>query len=423
MFIDEAEIYVRSGKGGDGFMHFHREKYVARGGPDGGDGGRGGDLILKVDKRLNTLAAFRHKSRYIAADGQKGGINNQTGKSAENLIVLVPAGTIVREKETGAMLGDLTHDGQELIVCKGGRGGRGNTHFVSPSNQAPRTAEKGEPFEEKNLALELKLIADVGIVGVPNAGKSSFLAAATNATPKIANYPFTTLEPNLGVAELDADHTIVLSDVPGLIEGAHMGVGLGDSFLRHIQRTRVILHVLNGESEDPIADFDQINQEMALFDDKLGEKQQLVVYNKMDIPEAAERWPEIEANIKKRGYETMNMSAATSNNIKPILWKLYEMVQNAPVEEEESDEVLPLYTPEDDPRQFTISRNDYGDYVVRGTAIERAAKMTFWEHPGSLRRFQNLMRTLGIEDALRKAGVEDGDTVMIGDSFELEWVE
>ena len=202
-----------------------------------------------------------------------------------------------------------------------------------------------------------------------------------------------------------------------------MGVGLGDSFLRHIQRTRVILHVLNGESEDPLADFDQINQEMALFDAKLGEKQQLVVYNKMDIPEAAERWPEIESALKERGYEAMNMSAATSANIKPILWKLYEMVQNAPVEEEESDEVLPLYTPEDDPRQFTISRNDYGDYVVRGTAIERAAKMTFWEHPGSLRRFQNLMRTLGIEDALRQAGVEDGDTVMIGDSFELEWVE
>ena len=274
-----------------------------------------------------------------------------------------------------------------------------------------------------DLALELKLIADVGIVGVPNAGKSSFLAAATNATPKIANYPFTTLEPNLGVAELDADHSIVLSDVPGLIEGAHMGVGLGDSFLRHIQRTRVILHVLNGEAEDPIADFDQINQEMALFDDKLGEKQQLVVYNKMDIPEAAKRWPEIEAELKERGYEAMNMSAATSNNIKPILWKLYEMVQNAPVEEEETDEVLPLYTPEDDPRQYTISRNDMGDYVVRGTAIERAAKMTFWEHPGSLRRFQNLMKTLGIEDALRQAGVEDGDTVMIGDSFELEWVE
>ena len=423
MFIDEAEIYVRSGKGGDGAMHFHREKFVARGGPDGGDGGHGGNLILKVDKKLNTLAQFRHKMRYVAGDGQNGGSSNKTGKSADDLFVMVPAGTIVRDRDTGALLGDLTKDGQELLVCKGGRGGKGNQHFVTPSNQAPRTAEKGAPYEEKNLALELKLIADVGIVGEPNAGKSSFLAAATNANPKIANYPFTTLEPNLGVAELDLDHSIVLSDVPGLIEGAHMGVGLGDSFLRHIQRTKVIMHVLNGESEDPIADFDQINQEMALFDANLGEKPQLVVYNKMDVPEAAERWDEIKTQLEGRGYTVMNMSAAARDNIKPILWKLYEILQTVPEVEDEDTEVMPLYTPEDDPRAFTIKRNDYGDFVVRGVAIERAAKMTYWEHSGSLRRFQNLLRTLGIEDALREAGVEDGDTVMIGDDFELEWLD
>ncbi len=423
MFIDEAEIYVRSGKGGDGAMHFHREKFVARGGPDGGDGGHGGNLILKVDKKLNTLAQFRHKMRYVAGDGQNGGSSNKTGKSADDLFVMVPAGTIVRDRDTGALLGDLTKDGQELLVCKGGRGGKGNQHFVTPSNQAPRTAEKGAPYEEKNLALELKLIADVGIVGEPNAGKSSFLAAATNANPKIANYPFTTLEPNLGVAELDLDHSIVLSDVPGLIEGAHMGVGLGDSFLRHIQRTKVIMHVLNGESEDPIADFDQINQEMALFDANLGEKPQLVVYNKMDVPEAAERWDEIKTQLEGRGYTVMSMSAAARDNIKPILWKLYEILQTVPEVEDEDTEVMPLYTPEDDPRAFTIKRNDYGDFVVRGVAIERAAKMTYWEHSGSLRRFQNLLRTLGIEDALREAGVEDGDTVMIGDDFELEWLD
>ena len=423
MFIDEAEIYVRSGKGGDGAMHFHREKFVARGGPDGGDGGHGGNLILKVDKKLNTLAQFRHKMRYVAGDGQNGGSSNKTGKSADDLFVMVPAGTIVRDRDTGALLGDLTKDGQELLVCKGGLGGKGNQHFVTPSNQAPRTAEKGAPYEEKNLALELKLIADVGIVGEPNAGKSSFLAAATNANPKIANYPFTTLEPNLGVAELDLDHSIVLSDVPGLIEGAHMGVGLGDSFLRHIQRTKVIMHVLNGESEDPIADFDQINQEMALFDANLGEKPQLVVYNKMDVPEAAERWDEIKTQLEGRGYTVMSMSAAARDNIKPILWKLYEILQTVPEVEDEDTEVMPLYTPEDDPRAFTIKRNDYGDFVVRGVAIERAAKMTYWEHSGSLRRFQNLLRTLGIEDALREAGVEDGDTVMIGDDFELEWLD
>lgn len=421
MFIDEAKIYVRSGKGGDGFMHFHREKFVPRGGPDGGDGGRGGDLILKVDKKLNTLAAFRHKSRYIAPDGLKGGVNMQTGKSAENMIVKIPAGTIVRDALTDALLGDLVTDGQELVVCKGGRGGRGNTHFVSSSNQVPRTAEKGAPCEEKNLKLELKLIADVGIVGVPNAGKSSFLAAATHATPKIADYPFTTIEPNLGVAELDMDHSLVLSDIPGLIEGAHLGVGLGDSFLRHIQRTKVILHILNGEAEDPIADFDQINQEMALFDPHLAEKPQLVVFNKTDIPEVMERWPEVQKQLEARGFSAMPISAATSTNITPVLWKLYEMLQNVP--EPEVVESLPIYTPEQDPRAFTISHDQDGDWVVHGIAIERAAKMTFWEHSGSVRRFQNLLKTLGIEDALRKAGVENGDTVMIGDDFELEWVD
>lgn len=421
MFIDEAKIYIRSGKGGDGFMHFHKEKYVSRGGPDGGDGGHGGDLILKVEKRLNTLSAFRHKKRYIAEDGLKGSVNNMTGRSAENLIVLVPPGTIVTDAETGQLLGDLLEQGQELVVAKGGRGGRGNTHFVSSSNQAPRTAEKGAPAEEKWLKLELKLVADIGIVGVPNAGKSSFLASVTAATPRIADYPFTTLEPNLGVAELDLDHSFVLSDVPGLIEGAHLGVGLGDSFLRHIQRTKVILHLLNGMSDDPIADFDQINQEMALYDPNLAEKPQLVVFNKMDIPETADRWPVIEKELKDRGYEPMAISAATRQNVTPVLWKLYELLQDIP--EPEIQEELPLYVPPEDPREFTLSQDRDGDWVVHGISIERAAKMTFWEHSGSVRRFQTLLRTLGIEDALRNAGIQNGDTVMIGGDYELEWVE
>ncbi len=421
MFIDEAEIYIRSGKGGDGFMHFHREKYVARGGPDGGDGGHGGDLILKVEKRMNTLASFRHNTKYIADDGLKGGVNNRTGRSGQNLVVLVPAGTIVTDADTGLLLGDLLEQGQELVVAKGGRGGRGNPHFVSSTNQAPRTAEKGAPAEEKKLKLELKLVADIGIVGVPNAGKSSFLAAVTNAKPKIADYPFTTIEPNLGVAELDLDHSLVLSDIPGLIEGAHLGVGLGDAFLRHIQRTKVILHLLNGESDDPIADFDQINQEMALFDPNLATKPQLVVFNKMDLPEAENRWNGIREILTARGFEPMAISAATKKDVNPVLWKLYEMLQNVP--EQETVESLPLYVPQEDPREFSISRDNEGDWIVRGVSIERAAKMTFWEHSGSVRRFQILLRTLGIEDALRKAGIEEGDTVMVGDQFELEWVE
>lgn len=419
MFVDETEIYVRSGRGGDGFVHFHREKYVARGGPDGGDGGHGGDVILKVDKKLNTLSSFQYKSRYIAEDGKKGGVNNMTGRSAPNKIIRIPPGTIVRDSDTGELLGDLLEDGQELVVVQGGRGGRGNTHFVSASHQVPRTAEKGAPAEERNLKLELKLIADIGIVGVPNAGKSSFLASVTRATPKIADYPFTTLEPNLGVAELDMDHVLVLADVPGLIEGAHMGVGLGDAFLRHIQRTKVILHVLDGMAEDPLADLDQINQEMALFDERLGIKPQVIAFNKMDLPDVAAKWEEIKPGLEERSEYVYPISAATGQNVRPVLWKLFELLQQIP--DEPLLEEMPVYTPKEDPRKFTISQDEDGDWVVRGVSVERAAHMTFWEHSGSVRRFQTLLKTLGIEDALRREGVQEGDTVMIGDDFELEW--
>ncbi len=302
-------------------------------------------------------------------------------------------------------------------MCKGGRGGRGNVHFVSARHQVPRVGEKGEPGEERNLRLELKLIADVGIVGVPNAGKSSFLAAVTKATPKIANYPFTTLEPNLGVVELDMDNSLVLADIPGLIEGAHQGAGLGDAFLRHIQRTKVLLHMLDGESEDALADFSQINSEMALFDPTLQKKAQLVVFNKMDIPEVAERWHSVKAELDKMGYESMAISAMMRNDVQPVLWKLLEMVRTAPEIEVELN--TPVYRPEEDPSDFTIERVENG-YRIHGSAIERAAKMTYWEHDGSIRRFQKLMETLGVEAALRDEGIEEGESVFI-DEFELEW--
>ena len=422
MFVDEIKIYVRSGKGGNGFVHFHREKYVNRGGPDGGDGGRGGDVIFEVNPKLNTLSSFHHKAKYIAKDGEKGATSNMTGRSAPDLVIPVPAGTVVYDLETGKLLGDLTEPGQQLLVCKGGRGGRGNARFVSASNQAPQTAEKGAPSEEKNLRLELKLIADIGIVGVPNAGKSSFLAAVTNARPKIADYPFTTLEPNLGVAELDVNHVLVLADIPGLIEGAHQGAGLGDSFLRHIQRTRVLIHMLDGMAEDPAADFDQINAEMALFDAALTKKPQIVAFNKMDMPEAQARFETVKKAIKKRGHDLIPISAAARDELKPILWKAFELLQTAP--EPEAVVELPVYRPEEDPRLFTIARSEDGDgWVVRGAAIERAAKMTFWEYEGSVRRFQKLIVTLGVEDALRKLGIENGDTVYIGDESELEWLD
>ncbi len=419
MFIDETQIYVRSGKGGDGFMHFRREKYVPRGGPDGGDGGRGGSVIFEVVKTLNTLMAYHYKSRHIAQDGEKGGRTNRTGKSADDLILPVPPGTVIYDDLTGALLGDLTEPGQRLVVCKGGRGGLGNQHFATSRNQAPRTAEKGEPGQERQLRLELKLIADVGIVGVPNAGKSSFLAAVTNAQPKIANYPFTTLEPNLGVAALDEDHTLVLADIPGLIEGAHMGAGLGVAFLRHIQRTRVLIHILDGMGEDPVADYAQINTEMALFDARLAQKPQVVVFNKMDMPEVAERWPKIKKDLKKKGVEAVPVSTMTRTDLLPILWKVLELLQTAP--EVEAAPELPVYRPAEDPSDFNIVPEADG-WRLSGKAIERAAAMTYWEYEGSVRRFQRVMEALGVDEALRKAGIHEGDTVYIGE-FELEYTE
>lgn len=420
MFIDQAEIYVRSGQGGNGMVHFRREKYVPRGGPDGGDGGRGGDIIFEVKATLNTLANFRHVRRYVADSGKGGGANNRFGKSAEDLIILIPAGTVIYDNDTGEILGDMTDDGQQLLVCKGGRGGRGNTHFKNSRHQAPRTAEKGEPFEEKNIRLELKLIADIGVIGVPNAGKSTLLAALTNAQPKIASYPFTTIEPNLGVAPIDEYESIVLADIPGLIEGAANGAGLGHSFLRHIQRTRVLIHLLDGMGEDPVADFSQINTELSLFDPRLGEKPQVIAMNKIDQPDAQERWETVKAELEKRGHKVVAISALARTDIRPLLLSAVEKLAETPTLEEVAP--LPIYRVETDPNEFEISREDDASWRISGIAIERAAKMTYWEHYGSIRRFQKIMSALGIEKALREAGVEEGDTVHI-DEYELEWQE
>jgi GTP-binding protein len=419
MFIDEAEILVRSGKGGDGMVHFHREKFVPRGGPDGGDGGRGGDVIFEVKPTLNTLQAFRHVTRYIADNGRNGGPNDMSGKSAEDLVVPVPPGTVVYDAITGDMLGDLTTAGQRLTVCKAGRGGRGNTHFKSPTHQTPRTAERGEPGEEKRLRLELKLIADIGLIGVPNAGKSTLLSVLTNAKPKIAPYPFTTLEPNLGVAEVDDETAVVLADIPGLIEGASHGAGLGIDFLRHIQRTRVLVHLLDGMSADPIADYSQINSELALFDPNLAQKPQIVALNKIDQPEVLARLEDLKKAMKKKKVELMAISALARTNIRPLLLKAVEKLKETPPLEDVAPP-MPVYRPKDDPRDFHVVRAGAHAWRLSGTSIERAASMTFWEHDGSVRRFQKIMEALGVDDALRKAGVQNGDTVAIGD-FELDW--
>lgn len=420
MFIDQVNIHVKSGKGGDGMVHFRREKFVPLGGPDGGDGGKGGDLILEVKATLNTLSSFRPNQKFAAEPGHNGGGSQMSGRAGKDLVIPVPPGTVVYDAETGALLGDLTTPGQQLLVCKGGRGGLGNQHFATSRNQAPRTAERGEPHEEKLLRLELKLIADIGIIGLPNAGKSTLLAALTNAKPKIGNYPFTTLEPNLGVAKIDEDATVVLADIPGLIEGAAEGAGLGHDFLRHIQRTRVLIHMLDGLSSDPLADFSQINSELALFDPNLAKKPQIVVLNKIDQPDVQENLEAIQASFKKKKVNLLTASAMTRSNTREVLIAAHRLLAELPIEVEEV--TLPVYKPSVDPNQFEIKREDGDTWRVIGVAIERAAKMTYWEHDGSLRRFQRMIEKLGVNQALKNAGVQEGDTVFIGE-FELEWKE
>ncbi|MFZ5902488.1 MAG: GTPase ObgE [Chloroflexota bacterium] len=422
MFIDQVEIYVRSGKGGDGMMHFRREKYMPRGGPDGGDGGKGGDLIFEVRATLNTLSAFRPNQKFQAEDGKPGGSNQKSGKGGEDLVILVPPGTAIFDADTRELVGDLTQAGQRLTVCRGGRGGRGNQHFATSRNQAPRMAEKGEPFEEKRLKLELKLIADIGLVGLPNAGKSTLLTALTNARPKIAPYPFTTLEPNLGVAKIDDDTTIVIADIPGLIEGAADGAGLGHDFLRHIQRTRVLIHLLDGLGEDPLADFSQINSELALFDPNLAKKPQIVALNKIDQPEVQERLADLKKKFKKQKVELTSVSALARTNTRELVLKAAQKLAETPTLEE-VEPSLPVYRAEEDPNQFEVTREGEDEWRISGAAIERSAKMTYWQHEGSLRRFQKLMEKLGVDEALRKAGIKEGDTVYIGEDFELEWQE
>ena len=417
MFIDEAEIEIKSGKGGDGIVHFHKEKYVNRGGPDGGDGGKGGNIVFKVNPHVNTLEIFRHRSVFVAEDGKRGGVNDQTGKSAPDLVIEVPPGTLVTDAESGDVLSDLLEVGDTFVACPGGRGGRGNPHFANSHRQAPRIAEKGEPGQEKRVHLELKLIADIGIIGMPNAGKSSFLAAVTNAKPKIADYPFTTLVPNLGVAVLNDDVVIVLADIPGLIEGAHTGLGLGDAFLKHIQRTKVLIHLLDGASADPLADYAQINSELSLFDPELGNKPQVVALNKIDMPDVAERVDALVASFKKKGVQLNFISALAHQNLNDILWKAQHELVNLPEIPEESS--MPVYRPEANEKVFELQRVPEG-WRLAGVAIERAAAMTYWEYYESVRRFHRILESMGIEEAIQEAGVKEGDRVLIG-KHELVW--
>ncbi len=419
MLFDEAKIYVRSGDGGDGIVAFRREKYVPRGGPSGGDGGRGGDVVLRVNPKINTLISFQKRVHFKAQKGGRGGSNNKFGANASELLVDVPPGTVVRDVDTGVVLADLVKPTDRIVVARGGRGGRGNTRFKSASNQTPRVAEKGEPGMERWVTLELKLIADIGLVGVPNAGKSTLLSVVSNAKPKIADYPFTTLEPNLGVV-LYGDRDLIFADIPGLIEGAHMGVGLGHSFLRHVQRTRVLIHLLDGAGENPLADYSQINSELALYDEKLGERPQIVIFNKMDLPQAQERWPEVEAALKQRGVEPVAISAVTHQGVQALIQRAFQLVAGLPEEPVEVVETPVYELPEED-LPFEIIDEEDG-YRISGKRIERAAAMTYWDYEEAVVRFHKILETLGVTDALKEAGVQEGDTVYIGE-YELEWAD
>lgn len=418
MFLDEVKIYLKAGDGGPGIVAFRREKYEPLGGPAGGDGGKGGDVVFAVNPRLNTLSRFQKKIHFKAESGKSGGSFNKTGASGADLIVEVPPGTLVRDAETGDLLVDLVRDDQRAAVARGGRGGRGNARFKSSKNQAPRVAEKGELGEERWVRLELKLIADVGIVGVPNAGKSTLLSVVSAARPKIASYPFTTLTPNLGVVTID-DRDMVLADIPGLVEGAHAGVGLGHSFLRHIQRTRLLIHLLDGAGENPIADFVQINSELALYDEELAGKPQIVVLNKIDLPQASDYWDSVQQVAEKHGYPVTQISAVTRQGVRELMNLALKTLSELP-EPEPAGEV-PVFRPDEDESYFEVVREDDA-YRVIGKQIERAAAMTYWEYDEALLRFQRILEALGIADALKDAGVRVGDTVFIGD-YELEWFD
>ena len=343
MLVDEAKIFVASGKGGDGIVAFRREKYVPRGGPSGGSGGRGGDVVLITDANLNTLYSFRKRVHFTAKPGGKGGSSNKTGANAEPLAVYVPPGTVVRDAETGGLIADLVGPEAQTTVAQGGRGGRGNALFKTAANQAPRMAEKGAPGIERWITLELKLIADVGLVGVPNAGKSTLLSVVSNAKPKIADYPFTTLEPNLGAVVYD-NLDLVFADIPGLIEGAHLGVGLGHSFLRHVQRTRMIVHLLDGTAADPIADYNQIRAELALYDEKLAERPEIVVINKIDMPQAREYLELLREGLAARGIDSpLTISALTRENVDSLIQRVFSMAANLPRETQVAPIETPLY--------------------------------------------------------------------------------
>lgn len=422
MFTDYTKIIVKSGDGGNGAITFRREKYVASGGPDGGDGGKGGDVYFVVDPDQNTLINFRYNKKYKAQNGENGSGNRCFGKSGEDLYIKVPRGTVIKDAETLKVIADLSEEGQCELVFPGGRGGKGNSHFATATRQAPRFAQGGEKGIEKEIILELKLIADVGLVGFPNVGKSTLLSMVTSARPKIADYHFTTLEPNLGVVKTEYGDSFVIADIPGIIEGASQGIGLGLKFLRHIERTRLLLHVIDvSGSEDrvPVEDFKIINEELKKYSEKLSTRKQIIVANKVDALQDEVLFKDLEELAKKEDIKIFKISAATGEGIKELFKYVSEIVKTLPQEEIVEGDERVVYTLKDDKDEFEIIKEN-GEFIVQGPAVDRLMGRVNLEDNESLYYFQKTIRNLGIEEALKQEGVQEGDTVRFND-WELEW--
>lgn len=423
MFTDYVKIIVKSGDGGDGAISFRREKYVAAGGPDGGDGGKGGDVYFTVDPDANTLIDFRFKKKFKAESGKNGEGNHRYGKSGDDLYIKVPLGTVIKDAESGKVLADLCEKGQTEKVFPGGRGGKGNSHFATSTRQAPHFSQGGEKGIEKEIILELKLLADVGLIGFPNVGKSTFLSAVTSATPKIADYHFTTLEPNLGVVKSEYGDSFVIADIPGIIEGASDGTGLGLQFLRHIERTRLLLHVIDAsgvEGRNPVEDFNTINNELKNYSEKLSKRTQIIVANKADLIQDETEYKKLEKLAKEKGLAIFKISGVTGQGVKKLLDYVSKILKTLPKEELVEIEDRKVYELEDKD-EFTITRED-GTFVVDGPGVQRIMRKVNLEDNESMYYFQKCLEQLGVNKKLKEAGVQEGDTVKVVD-WELEWYD
>lgn len=421
MFIDRARIFVQSGKGGDGMSSFRHEKFVPKGGPNGGDGGQGGNVVLVADRNVNTLVDFRFRRLFKAKPGGKGEGSNKYGRNAEDLLITVPLGTIVKDEETGQVMADLSRDGQRAIVAKGGRGGRGNWHFRTSANRTPTFAERGEPGEERWLRLELKVLADVGLLGYPSVGKSSILRKVSAAQPEVAAYHFTTLNPILGVVNLPDHRSFVMADIPGLIDGASEGVGLGHDFLRHIERTKILIHVVDVsgiEGRDPIEDYEKINAELAKYSEKLARKRQVVAANKIDLLGDSDNLERLMDYMTAHGVEVYPICAMTGKGMDKLLERVWTMLEEYVEEPDETTEEV-VYKAQNKP-DFEVKRDDDGAFVITGARIENLVAMTNFDDDQSLRRFQRIWRYMELDKLLQEHGIQDGNTVRIY-SMEFEY--